>query len=262
MSQRPNNEGQRGGAVAVYDDNDTTRSGGGGRMPMRNDRNVDLSVVTPTDRVRWGPILAGLFTALTTALLLTLLAAALGAGQAEPNSTARSFGVGSAIAAGLIWLLSFAIGGYVAARTMALPGRSNGFFNGLMVSLVGIPLLLYALGSIFSSLLGTAGSVASTVTQAVAPAAGAAATNPSAQAAASGAAGSAAAAAPSAASAAASAATSAAASVQANADEIGDRVAQVGLGSLVPPVLALAASGLGGLAGARKPEEDEIDVRA
>lgn len=258
MSQRPNNEGQRGGAVAVYDDNDTTRSGGGGRMPMRNDRNVDLSVVTPTDRVRWGPILAGLFTALTTALLLTLLAAALGAGQAEPNSTARSFGVGSAIAAGLIWLLSFAIGGYVAARTMALPGRSNGFFNGLMVSLVGIPLLLYALGSIFSSLLGTAGSVAQTAAQTVAPALGQAANDPSAQAAASGAAGQAS----GQASAAASAAASVAASAQANADEIGDRVAQVGLGSLVPPVLALAASGLGGLAGARKPEEDEIDVRA
>jgi hypothetical protein len=39
-------------------------------------------------------------------------------------------------------------------------------------------------------------------------------------------------------------------------------VARVGLGSLVPPVAALAASALGGLAGARKPEEDEIDLRA
>ncbi len=261
MSQRPLSGDERGNAV-VYNDNDTTRMGGGGLTPVRNERNVDLNVVTPTDRVRWGPILAGLFTALTTALLLTLLAAALGAGQVEPNSTARSFGVGSAIAAGLIWLLSFAIGGYVAARTMALPGRSNGFFNGLMVSLVGIPLLLYALSSIFSSLLGTAGSVAGTVAQTVAPAAGAAATNPSAQAAASEAAGSAAAAAPSAASAAASAAASVAATAQENANEIGDTVARVGLGSLVPPVLALAASGLGGLAGARKPEEDEINVRA
>jgi hypothetical protein len=197
-----------------------------------------------------------LFTTLTTALLLTLLAAALAAGQAEPNSTARSFGVGSAIAAGLIWLLSFGIGGYVAARTMALPGRSNGFFNGLMVSMVGIPLLLYALSSLFGSLLGTAGSIASTVTQAVAPAAGQAANDPNAQVAASDAAGSAQAAA----SGAASAAASVVASAQASADEIGDRVAQVGLGSLVPPVAALIASGLGGLAGARKPDEDDAVV--
>ena len=258
MSQRPNTEQQ--GAVAVYDDN--TRSGGSGRVPVRNERNVDLNVVTPTDRVRWGPILAGLFTAITSALLFTLLALAWGAAVAGPNSTARSFGIGSGIAAALIWLVAFGLGGYVAARTMALPGRSNGFFNGLMVSLVGIPLLLYALGSLFSSLLGTAGSVASNVAQAVAPVAGAAATNPSAQAAASDAAGSAAAAAPSAASAAASAVGSAAATVQQNAEEISDTAATVGFGSLVPPALALIASGLGGLAGARKPEEDELDIRA
>jgi hypothetical protein len=49
MSQQPNDAG-RGGAVAVYDDN--TRTGGGGGMPVRNERNVDLNVVTPTDRVR------------------------------------------------------------------------------------------------------------------------------------------------------------------------------------------------------------------
>lgn len=250
---------ERGNAV-VYNDNDTTTNR---RMtPVRNDRNVDLNVVTPTDRVRWGPILAGLFTALTTALLLTLLALGLGATAAGPDSTARSFGIGSGIAAALIWLISFGIGGYVASRTMAVPGRSNGFFNGLMVSMVGIPLLLYALGTAFSSLLGTAGNVAQTVAQTAGTAAGAAATNPSAQAAASEAAGSAAAAAPSAASAAASAASSAVATVQENAEEIGDRASQVTLASAVPPVLALIASGLGGLAGARKPEEDEIDLRA
>lgn len=252
MSQRPNTEQQ--GAVAVYDDN--TRSGGGRGTPVRNERNMDFNVVTPTDRVRWGPILAGLFTALTSALLFTLLAVALGLG-AFPFAAGTDLGIGSAIVAGLIWLAAFGLGGYVAARTMAMPGRSNGFFNGLMVSLVGIPLLLYALGSVFSSLLGTAGSVVGTAAQAAGAAAPAAAgeVNVPAPSAVAGQA-------QDAASAATSAAASVAATVQENAEEITETAAQVGLASLIPPVLALAASGLGGLAGARKPEEDEIDIRA
>jgi hypothetical protein len=217
---------------------------------------VDLTVVAPTDRVRWGPIVAGLFTTITSALLFTLLALALGAAAVDATSSVRGFGIGSALVAGLIWLVSFGLGGYVASRTMAVPGRSNGVFNGLMVAMVGIPLLLYALSSVFGSLLGTAGSVAGTVTQAAGAAAGQAADTPSAQAAASAAAASAS----GAASAAAAAAASAVANVQGNAAEIGDRTAQVTLGSLVPPVAALAASALGGLAGARKPDEDPAPV--
>jgi hypothetical protein len=240
----------------VYNDNDTTQSGG--RMPVRNERNVDLNVVTPADRVRWGPILAGIFTALTTGLILSLLALALGLTAFDPNSTLRSFGIGAGIVSALLWLIAFGVGGYVASRTAAFPGRSNGVFNGLMVGLVGIPLILWGLSNIVGGLLGTAGSVASTVAQTAAPALGQAAADPEAQAAASDAAASA----PAAASTAASAVASAAATVEQNSEEIANTARNTALASLAPLVGALGASAVGGAIGARKPEEDEINVRA
>jgi hypothetical protein len=237
------------GGVAVYDDRRTAPLGD-------NDRDISMSVATPADRVRWGPILAGLFTALTTLLLLTLLALALGAATFDQSSTARSFGLGSAIVAGLIWLLSFGVGGYVAARTAAFPGRSNGIFNGLMVAIVGIPLLLYALGSLIGSLLGVAGNVASTAATAAAPVAGQVAQNPSAQASASGAAASIQA------SASGAAASAQAALQNVNPEQVADNAAKVGLGSLVPPLLSLAAAATGGAIGARKREERDVAIEA
>ena len=48
---------------------------------IRDDDEVDrVNTVrgTPTDRVRWGPILAGTFSALTTLAILSTLGAAIG----------------------------------------------------------------------------------------------------------------------------------------------------------------------------------------
>ena len=43
--------------------------------------DVDTTVVTPVDRVRWGAIFAGLFSALSTLLVLTLLGIGIGAAE-------------------------------------------------------------------------------------------------------------------------------------------------------------------------------------
>jgi len=248
MSQRPNTEQQ--GAVAVYDESSRRTA------PLRNERNVDLNVVTPTDRVRWGPILAGIFTALTTGLILSLLALALGLAAFDPNSTLRSFGIGAGIVSALLWLIAFGVGGYVAARTAAFPGRSNGVFNGLMVGLVGIPLILWGLSNVVGGLLGTAGAVAGTAAQTLAPAAGQAATDPNVQAQASDA---------------ADQAQQQAQQLQqqaqqqlqqVNPEEAANTARNAALGALAPLVGGLGASAVGGLMGARKPEEDNVDIRA
>ncbi len=246
MTQR---EPERRGNAAVYDDQNSS--------PLHHhDRDVAMAIRTPADRVRWGSILAGLFTALTTGILLSLAALAFGLNQYNPNSTLQSFGIGAGIVGAILWLLAFGIGGYVAARTAAFPGRSNGVFNGLMVALVGIPLLLWGLSGVVGGLLGTAGNVAGTAAQALAPAAGQLADDPEAQQAAEGA---------------ADDAQQQAQDLQEQAqqrleqvdpEQAADNARNVALGSLVPFVLALAAAATGGAMGARKPEEEHISVDA
>jgi len=228
------------GGAAVYDN--------GRSAPLSHTPDRVLAVTPPTDRVRWGPILAGLFTALTTGLVLSLAALAFGLNQFDPSSTARSFGIGAGIIGALIWLVAFGVGGYVAARTAAFAGRSNGIFNGLMVSLVGIPLLLWGLSSVVGGLLGTAGSIAGTAAQVAAPAAGQAADSPAVQAAAQ--------------DTAQQAQDAAQQLEQVTPEQVADTARTTALGALLPLVLGLAAAGAGGALGARTPDDDDIAVQA
>jgi hypothetical protein len=135
--------------------------------------DVDMAVVTPTDRVRWGPIVAGLFAALSTLAVLSVLGLAIGASAFDPGDRASSFGIGAGIWGAISALLAFGVGGWTAARTAAVGGRANGLLNGTMVWVVAIPLLLYLLSSGIGSLLGTAGQAAATAAQVAAPADGA-----------------------------------------------------------------------------------------
>ena len=116
-------------------------------------------VVTPRDRVRWGPILAGLLTALGTFVLLSLLATAIGVQGVnvarEGDEAARNIGIVSAI----IGLLSFLLGGFIAARTSAVRGRWNGLLNGFLVWALGLLLLLALAALGIGGLLGDAGDL-------------------------------------------------------------------------------------------------------
>ncbi|MDQ2809644.1 MAG: hypothetical protein M3Z04_22445, partial [Chloroflexota bacterium] len=136
----------------------------------------------PTDLVRWGPILAGLFAALSTLATLTVLGLAIGAATFTPGASLGNLGLGAGIWGAISALIAFGVGGWLAARSAAVGGHSNGILNGAMVWFVAIPLLLYLLSSGVGSLLGAAGSAAGTAIQAAAPAAGQAATNPGVQA--------------------------------------------------------------------------------
>ena len=108
---------------------------------------VNTAVVTPTDRIRWGPILAGVFAALTAAAVLSTLGAAIGMSAYDRNDDARSFAIGAGVWGGLTMLVAFGLGGWLTARSAAVRGRDNGLLNGVMVAGVGIPLLMFLLGS-------------------------------------------------------------------------------------------------------------------
>lgn len=115
---------------------------------------TNMAVVTPTDRVRWGPIWAGLFIALSTWAVLTVLGAAIGFSMYDAGDSGRAYGVGAAIWGAISAIVSFILGGWFAARTAAVKGENNGVINGVMVWAVGIPLMLFLTYGGLSPLLG------------------------------------------------------------------------------------------------------------
>lgn len=113
----------------------------------RDDERVDVTAGHPTDRVRWGPILAGTFAALTALTVLTTLGAAIGLTAYDAGDDARRFAIGSGVWGILSMILAFAFGGWLAARSAAVHGPGNGTLNGFMVAGVAIPLMMFLLGS-------------------------------------------------------------------------------------------------------------------
>ena len=105
-----------------------------------------VSTAAMRDRVRWGPILAGLLTAIASFLLLGLAAAAIGLNVAQGGTDTATAGNTSAIVAAIIGLVVFFIGGYVAASTAALARRSDGALNGFLVWALAILVILVLAG--------------------------------------------------------------------------------------------------------------------
>lgn len=196
------------------------------------------TVVNPMDRVRWGPILAGLFTTLSTLVVLSLLGVAIGLSSYDAGDPLSSFGIGAGIWSAISTLLAFALGGWVAAQTAATRGRNNGLLNGAMVWVVAIPLILYLLSTGVGSLLNMATDAAAT--GASAAAAGLEAV-------------------PGGAAAAGEAAAGAQAQATAVAGQVNPETAEAAAensspavwGTLIALLLGLAAAAMGGLIGAR-----------
>jgi len=131
-------------------------------QPTALEQNV--SVITPRDRVRWGPIVAGLLCALATFAILSLLGAAIGATAldanggtppgGDPNRYSGTAGLWGAASA----LIAFFLGGFVAAKTAAVGGAGNGWINGVMVFLAGLVLISYLASQGAGNLFGALGT--------------------------------------------------------------------------------------------------------
>ena len=114
-------------------------------------------LVMRRDSARWGPIWAGLITAITTFLLLQLLALGLGLVGIGPNNT------GSAWVPAIVGIIAFFTGGAVAGMTSSVRGAATGFLNGFLVWALGTVLILVlsalGLGQIFGALGGVIGQI-------------------------------------------------------------------------------------------------------
>jgi hypothetical protein len=112
------------------------------------------------DAVRWGSVIAGIFTALATLFTLSVLGLAIGLSTFDAGDPAGAFGNGAGIWGLMSVLLAFGLGGYMAGSTARVRGSSKGMLNGAMVWMVTIPLAIYLLGSGVGALLGLAGDAA------------------------------------------------------------------------------------------------------
>ena len=110
--------------------------------------------------------MAGLATALTSLLILSLLGLAIGltvvnAGDAAAQGAAPSgLGRNSAIWGALAGLIAFFLGGWVAGHSAAVFDRGWGALNGALVFLVGVPIILWLASMGLGSVLGSLGSLA------------------------------------------------------------------------------------------------------
>jgi hypothetical protein len=134
--------------------------------------DVGFAQGTSPDLVRWGPVLAGVFTVLSATAVLSVLGLAIGFSSVDPNDTLRSFGIGAGIWGAAVALISFFLGGWVSGRTTPIIDNFTRILQGVMVWVVTIPLLLYVIAGGVGSLFRTLGGVVQTGIEAAAPLAG------------------------------------------------------------------------------------------
>lgn len=134
------------------------------------------------DQIRWGPVIAGIFTVITSLLGLSVLGLAIGLSAFDASDPLGPFGIGAGIWGIISALLAFGLGGYLAGATSRVRGGDRGLLNGAMVWMVTIPLTLFLLGSGLGALVNTATNAAGAAGAVVGGAAGAVADDPAVQA--------------------------------------------------------------------------------
>lgn len=109
------------------------------------------------NRVQFGPVVAGVLTAIATLLILSVLGLAIGASALEPRDVGESLGFGAAVWGIISALIAFFLGGWVAAKTAAVAGAGSGLINGLMVGAAILALVIWLSGTAAGAILGTLG---------------------------------------------------------------------------------------------------------
>ena len=123
-------------------------------------------------RMSWGAVFAGLVIATALQLVLSTLGAAIGLAAFDPGSSAKAFGVGTALWAVLSLLLSLFLGGSTTGRLAGRLSRTDAFLHGALLwalsTLLTIWLLSRGVGAIAGTAFSALGNVAGAATSAVA----------------------------------------------------------------------------------------------
>ena len=116
------------------------------------------NVMPVRNRVQWGPVFAGIATAIATLLLMTILGIAIGASVLDPADSGSEIGTWAAVWGAISALLAFFVGGWVAAKSAAVGGSFSGVLNGFLVGAAGLVLILWLTGTGIGNVFGTLSS--------------------------------------------------------------------------------------------------------
>jgi hypothetical protein len=130
---------------------------------------VDVADVPMRDRIRWGPIIAGVVTAFAVLLFLTVLGIALGISALGGDDDPQTWGTAAGIWGGLSLLVAFFFGGWMAARAAATLSESDGPLNGFITGAATLLLLLWLATTALTGALGFFASTVSNLAGAAAP---------------------------------------------------------------------------------------------
>lgn len=124
--------------VTYFGEGESSGGNGGRRVAetrteTRETREPELrDLVGVGSRVSWGSVLAGVVVALTTYVVLSLLALAVGLSTAD-QLRGRNFSVAAAVTAAVILLVSMFLGGLIASRITAGEQRREAAIYGILV---------------------------------------------------------------------------------------------------------------------------------
>lgn len=125
------------------------------------------------DRVRWGPILAGLVTAISAQLVLSGIGAAIGlttlANSGAPRSNADVVGSAVGIWSIISLLISLFLGGWITARACGPMNRSTALLNGAILWATTLAISAWLLSSGVSGAFGIVASNAGEIINQTAP---------------------------------------------------------------------------------------------
>lgn len=127
-----------------------------------SDRTATVVSSDYHDRVRWGPIFAGLAIALSTQLVLSAIGAAIGsnniAGSGSPRSDVDDVGTAVGVWSIISLLISLFIGGWMTTRTCGPMNRSTALLNGAILWATTLAVSAWLLSSGVSGAFGVVGA--------------------------------------------------------------------------------------------------------
>ncbi|NJL83113.1 MAG: hypothetical protein HC890_09465 [Chloroflexaceae bacterium] len=126
-------------------------------------------VVDYHDRVRWGPIIAGIVVAIATQLVLSALGAAIGLSISAGEGTAGDVGTGIGIWSVISLLIALFIGGWVTSSTCGPMNNKTALLHGLIFWATTLAVSSWLLASGVSGTFGAALANAGDVLNQVSP---------------------------------------------------------------------------------------------
>jgi hypothetical protein len=118
--------------------------------------------------VSWGGVWSGVLLVIGMLILLTVLGLAIGVSAVDPGETeAQTFGAGAAVWAALSLLVALFVGGMVSTRFGMVYDKATGAFEGVLVWVLSILLMMYLAGTGIAMVAGGAFRLVGGATQAV-----------------------------------------------------------------------------------------------